>query len=325
MPIINLQHTVKLNEEGAINTGDPSQMVFNTTVDLALELSKLYSKNIRQGANFRVKGVQAALRPVGSGYDVGLSSHVRFAYCPTTKHTKDAWKSLFGTWIGQKKLRAGALAKGTRYDDLEYAYDLGSVSTRTSTLLQGGLLDSTADKMVLYGSSSEDSGTERISLQDYWNSLQIQPAPSRYSASNDIVKPAKFDTQFPVEREFFTSADASSVATFETRVIPVPGFEDIQTDLTHLGGSNFDSPIETLPECANVFCGLLNIKGWVVPDDTVAQWPDEAVLEMVIWVESWKNIFATRKFKWNRPSQRSSKRSYTSRYNKKSYRRKGRK
>lgn len=314
-----MQRSVTLNQEGLLNTGDPSARVFSTQVDLALELSKLYSKNIRQGANFRVKGVQVALRPADSGYDVGLSAHVRFAYCPTTKHTKSAWKSAFGTWYNQKKLRAGAIGKGTRYDDLEYAYSLAYQNSRTSTLLQGGITDGSPDKMVLYGSSSESNNV--FALEDYWNSLQTAPLPSRYSVDNAIVKPAKFTTEFPLEREFFSTANASSVVTFETEQIPVPLGDDLFNDFTHLGGSLMDSTIDTLPECANVFCGLLNVQGWVMPDDTVIQWPDQAILEIAIWVESWKNIFATRGFKWRRPNQKSSRYAQTKRYNKSSKRR----
>lgn len=327
MPIINLQRTVTLESWVGDIGGDPSAKVFETYVDLPLELSKLYSKNIRQGCTVNVKGVQVAMRAGDSGYDVGLASTVRFAYCPSTKHSRDAWKSMFTTWRNQKQLRAGAIGRHTRYDDLEYGYnldhktwDIAYGDNRISSLYQGGLADSTADKMVLYGSSSENN--QLFSLQDHFDSLQQAPTASRYSVNNAVVKPPKFQSEFPLERHFWATSEASSVATFENTKITVPGFEDPEVTLTHLGGSNSTADIHLLPETAPALCGLLKISGWVIPDDTIAQVEDVAIMNITIWVDSWKNIFATRKFKWNRSMKKQPRRSYTSRYNKKSRRRK---
>ena len=318
MPIINIQRVVNLNSAGITETGDPSEQVFDTVVDLPLELSKLYSKNIRQGATFKIKGVQAAMRAANNEYDVGLASTIRFAYCPSTKHSRDAWKSVFSTWYNQKKLRAGAVGRYTRYDDLEYAYNVDHTTDRTSTLLQGGILDGDADQMVLYGSSNESS--DIFSLQDHFNSLQIQPAPSRYSASGDVIKEPKFETEFPLERHFWATSEASSNVSFKT-----VGLDAIDSvDITHLGGSNSTADIHQLPECANALCGLLRITGWVIPDDTSLQREDEAILNIAIWVESWKNIFPTRSYR-SMKNTKSSRYAKTSRYNRKSSKRKGRK
>lgn len=319
MPIINIQRSVNLSASGILDGGDPSEQVFDTVVDLPLELSKLYSKNIRQGATFKVKGVQVAMRGGNNDYDVGLASTVRFAYCPSTKHSRDAWKSVFSTWYNQKALRAGAIGKFTRYDDLEYAYNKSHTSDRTSTLLQGGITDGTPDQMVLYGSSKESE--QIFSLQDHFDSLQAQPVASRYSESNTVVKEPKFTTQFPLERHFWASSEASSVATFKT-----VGLELLDSvDMVHLGGSNSTADIHHLPECADVLTGLLRITGWVIPDDTASQREDTAIMNIAIWVESWKNIFPTRSYK-SMKNTKSSRYAKTGRYNRKTRsRRKGRK
>ena len=71
MPIINKQYTVSLEDN------NPAAIALNDLVHLDRELSQHYGKNIRQGMNFRVKGVQVAMRGANSGYDVGLASAVR--------------------------------------------------------------------------------------------------------------------------------------------------------------------------------------------------------------------------------------------------------
>lgn len=324
--MINLQRQVNLPSSGTLDGGDPSERVFRVQVDLAQELSKLYSKNIRQGATFKVKGVQTTIRPANNEYDVGLASVTKYNYCPSTSNSRKAWRSMFSTWYSQKKLRAGAVGKYTRYDDLEYAYNSTMTTDRTSTLLMGGLQDGDADQMVLYGSSSENSNI--FSLQDHWDSLQTQPVVSRYSWSNDPIKEPKFTSEFPLARYFTSTSEATTIPTFEdgTEVdIQIPLVDvDRANQWTHLGGGNTTADIHLLPECAPVLCGLLDIECWVIPDDTARQYEDVGIMTISIWVESWKNIFATPKFNWRKPRKPHSRKSYSSRYNKSS-RRKGRK
>jgi len=287
MPIINKQYTLNLpSGEG----GDPSAIAVNDLIHIDRELSELYGKNIRQGQNFRVKGVQASLRGANSGYDVGMSAACRFSYAPTTKHTRKAWKSIFQDWYRQKSLRSG-VGIDVRYDDMEFTYSTTYLSeTGTSSLYQGGLGDADSDKMCIYGSSNESSNV--FSLQDFYESMNPPALPSRYSVNNAPIKEAKFTDKFPDERSFWCHANASTVPAFEMDNITIPGFEDPMVSFTHLGGSDMSGPMETLPECANVFCGLLELDVWMIPDDTVAQVEDTAILYLTIWVESFSSILS---------------------------------
>ena len=294
MPIINKQYTVQLSGN------DPSAIAVNDLIHLDRELSQLYGKNIRQGQNFRVKGVQVSMRGANDGYDVGLASAVRFSYAPHTKHSNKAWRDAFFMWKKQRNLRGvgmGTLA----HEDMEFSYSTSYTSeTGTSFLYQGGLADSDSDKMVIYGSSNET--TNLFALEDHYESMHpVKPVP-RYSWNNNPITETKYTSKFPEERSFWATSEASTVATFEVISTEVPVIEDPITSLTHLGGANMTADMHTLPEPANVLCGLIELDAWVVPDDTLAQLEDTAILYVTIWVESFKSLF-----KFYNPSPRSRK------------------
>lgn len=289
MPIINKQFNVTLPSDGFLEGGDPTQKVVDVQLDIARELSEYYGKNMRQGNTYFVAGVQATMRAGNKEYDTGLSSLVRFNYCPSTKHTRQAWMDAFKIWAKQKRLRASAIGRGNPYDDLEFAYSTAFDDSNTSKLFQGGLADSDQDTMVLYGNSSE--GDDVFALEDYYTQLNQPKPPSRYSAGLEIVKDKKFDDFWPAPRSFSCTADASANAGQVS--IEIPLVDDIQG--IALGASNMDGAIEELPELAPALCGLLNIEAWVIPDDTWIQFQDNAILYVTIWVKKWKPIFPTRK------------------------------
>lgn len=299
MPIINKQFNVTLPSDGFLEGGDPSAKVVDVQVDIARELSEYYGKNMRQGQTFMIAGVQASMRAGDKEYDTGLSSLVRFSYCPSTKHTRQAWMNAFKIWAKQKRLRASAIGRGNPYDDLEFAYSTAYDDSNTSSLFQGGLADSDSDRMVLYGNSSENDNT--FALEDYYTQLNVPKPPSRYSAGEDITKDKKFDDFWPNPRSFSCTSDASANAgQVEVNVPLIENFNTIA-----LGASSMDGPIEELPELAPALCGLLNVQAWVIPDDTFYQFQDNAILYVTIWVKKWKPIFPSRKPRFKR-SRRSS-------------------
>ena len=303
MPIINKQYTVSLVDN------NPAAIALNDLVHLDRELSQHYGKNVRQGNNFRVKGVQVAMRGANSGYDVGLASAVRFSYAPHTKHTNTAWRDAFKMWSQQRQLRGTGTGR-TQYEDMEFSYSTSYLSELgTSHLMQGGLNDDDADKMVLYGSSSETGNV--FSLEDHYQSMNPPVPVPRYAWNNSPVVEMKFDQDdlFPHERTFWATSQASTNASFETVSVESPIIEDPVISLTHLGGADMEAEMHLLPEPANVLCGLLELDVWVIPDDTVAQAEDEAILYVSIWVESWKPILSY--FNRKKTAGKKFKRSFT--------------
>ena len=309
MPIINKQWAIDLPSSGVLEGGAPQQIAFDTQIDIARELSEYYGKNIRQGQTFYVAGAQVGMRAANSDYDVGLSSLTKIRYCPSTKHTRQAWMDAFKLWSKQKRLRAGAIGSRNPYDDLEFAYSQTyDNSDHTSTLYQGGLADSDADKMVLYGSSSESDNV--FSLEDYYTSTNVPKPPSRYSHSNEIIKDSKYNNYWPEARSFDLASNASAMfgmIDIEVPVLDLPLFDESIQGIG-LGGSHMSADIETLPELAPVLCGLLQVSGWVLPDDTTLQLEDDAILYLTIWVKSFKPIFPAKKSRRKSTRGRSSRR-----------------
>jgi len=288
MAIVNFQHSITINSEGVLEGGNPSAPVASGHIDLSMELSKLYGKNIRQGQTFKVKGIQASMKAANSEYDVGISTMTRFAYCPSTKHTRKAWNMAYPTWMAQKKLRSGAMF-GTRYDDLEYAYNVDHNSSRTSTLRQGGLADADEDKMYIYGNSNESSNV--FALSDFYEQLKRPLPPSRYSAGEQVVKEAKFDDLFATQRYVSVASNASAMGWQDEIEIPVIGeLFGVKVQGTALGGTHMSADIHQFPESLNVLCGLMEYDVYAIPDDTVFQNQDNALIYFSVWVESFTPI-----------------------------------
>lgn len=75
--------------------------------------------------------------------------------------------------------------------------------------------------------------------------------------------------------------------------------------------------IQTLPQPANVLCGLLYAEAFILPDDTSSQDEDDFLLTITVFVKSWKSLLARRKTRKSRRSRKS--RSYRGR-SKRTYR-----
>ena len=303
MPVVNIQRSITLNEEGLLNSGDPSLIATggDFQIDLALELSKMYGKNIRQGQNFKVKGIQTSLRPVGSGYDSGLAHSSVFSFVPTTKHSKTAWVQAYKLWAKQKRLFAGATGGYVNYDDLEFCYSSFYANGRTSSVRQSGLGDPNLDEMCLLGSSSDGV----FALEDYYDSMRPVSPPSQYSWNNSTVKEAKYTDKFPLPREVYAAGQLSAAVS-----------EAGEWPAVYLSAATATATIHEFPEAQNVLCGLIKCNTFVIADDVIGQTPDTAILEVAIFVESWKPLMAmkprrtstprryTRKFRGGRRSNR---------------------
>jgi hypothetical protein len=302
------------------NTNTPSNQVIATgdrVMYLDMLLSEYYGKMVRQGSGFTIVGVQASLRPdfaLGATQDTGLSAEVHVDYVPVTKHSKSAWNQIYKGWRSQKKL-ATAVGGQIRYDDLEFGWDKdeGVSRGRTSTIFGSGMSDSLQEKLVLTGGSTQTAGvvTGQYSMQDYYNSAYETPDPSRDPFTNTDIKDAKWGaTPFPEIQTLHCSA-TSSANTWGDQTIP-----------SHLAGAITMGPIETLPTPVHSLCGVLQIGAYIMPDDTASQLQDWFLLEVTIFVSSWKPlVFKAKKARrYSRKSSRGKSYGRNRRYSKK-YRR----
>lgn len=284
------------------NDNSPHTANVKTGIDLAVMLSEYYGKNIRQGQTFTITGVQAWLRPAdfddGAFIDSGINAAVRLAYLPTTRHSRKAWNNVFQQWKGQKRL-AGLTGSQVRYDDLEFAWSEGQViSGRTSTIYGTGIGDSDVEDLVLTGAS--DAGDD-FCLRDYYNSAYASPPASLDHFDNSVTKQPKFgDTQFP-EIQFLTLGAHNNAIQTETEII---GGVSLQT----LTGAQESSHWMNLPTYCGVFCGVMLLEAFVMPDDTAAQVEEDMELVVSFAVDSWKPLVYKPKRVKAKRTKKSSKR-----------------
>lgn len=278
---------VKVEGLDCSNTNTPHEPAIETQVDLAVLLSEHYGKSIRQGNSFKVDGIQAWIRPANlnnlQGVDTGVSAAVKLGYIPTTKHSKKAWNNVFKQWSRQKNLK-GMIGSQIRYDDMEFAWNAETATSRTSEIFSTGIGDGSEEKLCLVGASS--GGTD-FCLNDYYNSAFPTPAPSKNHFSGDDIKQPKFGTTpFPESQSLYCSATNSAINTD----ITIAG-----TDIPTLSGAISQSQMEILPHPVNVMCGVFNLRAWVMPDDTAGQVEEDMALDLAISVTSWKSLVYRRK------------------------------
>lgn len=268
-------------------TNDPDEP--NTHyVDLALLASERYGKLVRQGQNFTITGIQARLRPTTGGYDVGVGVSGSMGYMPTTKHARKAWNDAFQMWSKQKSLK-GVVGGAVRHDDLEFCWDLGGQTQRTSSVFSQGMGDNESARMGLFGNSDESGsvlgGTPQyFSLTDFYNSNQPIMSESRTHWDNAVVKPSKYSNHMPDASYAWFNANASSIVTDN------PSTTSFMDDA--LSGAIVSTPIMEFPENINAMCGVLKFTTYVIPDDTDTQnaGDDEAMLSITIFVKSWNAL-----------------------------------
>lgn len=275
MPI--LTHTVS----NLTVPNSPEDPVHNGLVDLSILASQYYSKTVRQGNSFKLKGVSANILPasgVTQDWDTGASVTCKLSYAPVTKITRMAWNHVFKQWLKQKRLK-GMVGESMRYDDFELGYEASTSyynTTRTSTIHASGIGDDNSERVMLYGGSTQ--GTD-YTLQDYINSQHDAPPASVDPFDSTTIKEAKFSTgsRWPASQLLFVSGTSSNVVT------------DIGTSDAYSGSVVLDD-MKEFPIPVNVLCGLLKLNVYVPIDDTLTQWADSFDLMIHFHVESWKPL-----------------------------------
>ena len=261
------------------NGDDPSVAEATGQIDLAVLASEYYGKNIRQGQTFKVKAVSMSLVPannvVSAGIDIGISAVTALSHIPTTSHSRKAWNNIFSQWRAQKNL-AGKVGKQIRFDDMEFAWNVGTqVAGRTSTIRAHGINDMNDEKLVLVGDSTAGSD---LALQDYYNSTYPSSLPSFDQFSGSAIKQPKYgSTMFPDVQKLYIS-----------------GFNSAQVDYESLGNEQdgavaSDGFIELITP-HNVMCGLYHYDVKVMPDDTATQIEEDFEIVFSFHVQSFKPL-----------------------------------
>ena len=283
------------------NSSDNS--IFNGYVDFSMLLSEHYSKNIRQGQNFVLKGVSATILAEDTDgnaledWDSGIAVNTRLAYCPTQKMTRMAWNQMFKQWKKQKYLSA-TVGSSVKYDDFEVGWDSQSTyhdATRTSTIKANGIGDSTTEKIVIWGSSNSSSD---YTMQDLVNSKFDAAGPSVDPFSGVVIKAPKFDylNRFPSEKHFWVTSHNSSTVSH----VGVAAY---------LSGGQMNNDIKVLPEPVNVMCGLMKINCYGTPPDTSTQAAETFELHLEFHIVKWTPLV----FK-SKSNRRSTSKNYVRKY-----------
>ena len=290
---------VRLKDLDASNDNSPETPNVTAQVDLALLLSEHYGRNIRQGNSFKVNGVQAWLRPANLDtsefIDVGVSAAVKFAYIPTTGHSRRAWNNVFKQWKAQKNL-AGAVGSQVRYDDMEFAWNATLATSRTSEIYSTGIGDGSTEYLCLTGTSS--SGTD-FCLNDYYNSSYAAPAASTNHFDNSVIKEPKFGTTpFPeIQAVYAAATNSARQGVLGENAI-------IGTSPEGLTSAIADSEMNILPTPIHVLCGLMEVKAYIMADDTTDQIEEDMIIDLAISVVSWKPLVYRPRRKTGRKSSK---------------------
>lgn len=267
---MNMAKRYQLKKTFTLGTpSDPDEFVINEQWDLALSLSQRLQRNVRQGRVFNLHSVQAQLVPPheSGNQDLGLAFSGTVAWCPATKNSASAWRHAFKVWQKQKQLAVNATGGMVRYDDFEVAWGSDKITPRTSTLYAEGLSDTDTESVVIYGdSASGPLSTNRVTLEDIYESARPQSAPSRFPLNNSVVKESKFTAEFPPAQTMALVASWSA--------------QDNQ--LGHDSGAQVHAPKTYISDGASL-CGLLNISGYCLPENTGTVVQDD--LNLVVTVE----------------------------------------
>lgn len=246
---------------------DPTTAIVNDQLDLSIELSKKFGKNIRQGHSYRIVGYQAYLTPLGaSDADTGIAAAVELRYAPVTKHSVRAWRQMFTKWRKQKQL-SGKVGQYVRYDDFEVCFEPMHQTARTSTVLAGGMGDTAPEFVAIYGTASSGN---RTTLSDMYNSYNPIPEASTDEFGVSIKDP-KFTEYFPARGRLTTTAHLSSIAQWtdlEEGGIVVDAME-ADPESVHFMGADAGAPWVMLPSDNHISClaGVLQVLANIMPPD----------------------------------------------------------
>ena len=262
------------------NDNSPHTANASGQVDLSLLLSEYYGKNIRQGQRFVVKGLQATLVPANNSaaaLDAGISATVQLKHIPVTSHSRRAWNNVFKQWRAQKNL-GGAVGPQVRYDDMEFAWGSGKITSRTSTIRSTGIGDSNSESLCLTGTSS--GGTD-FCLNDYYNTSFPAPGVSRSHFDDSVIKETKFGaTPFPdIQEAWVTASNSARQGAVQDNIL-----DDAVIGLTSALSFN---DLQVLPSAHQVLCGLYEYNAFIMPDDTAGQIEEDFDLILTFHVVKW--------------------------------------
>lgn len=262
---------------------DPSDAVASGNVDVALELSRKYGVNVRQGNNFRLVGY--GLQIAVPGQDTGAGCTGTISFVEPNRHLVKAWNLAFNQWKTQKKIQA-RVGNALRYDDFELCWSEGSGTTRTSLMYDNPLTVSDGDphQVGLVGDSNDTA--DYTSITDVYNSRFPAPGQSQshYGAN---IKEAKFG-------EKYIDASTNMITSLTTQASASGGVADVSWLPTgdQLGWGVSISDMVFLPadNHLNVMCGLINWSVRAFPEDTGSQWADDVQVRFTLMFEGWSSI-----------------------------------
>lgn len=239
-------------------------------IDLAMLASEQLGRNVRQGQTFHIKKVSAFLRGATGDHDVGHSVVAQLKTVPTTRTSRKGWNLAFNQWKKQKLL-AGKVGNYMRNDDFEVAYNSGSITTRTSQIYGSGMGDSTAERVVLKGDSTDGSD---FALQDLINSQLPHPSSgfagqSKDPFTNNVIKEPKFTTLgWPGDQVFgVTAVHSANMFKFDAPV----------NETYYFGANSEQGEMEFIKPIPSM-CGIIYYEFYVNPKDTTFQIEDNAKL-----------------------------------------------
>jgi len=255
--------------------------VFTGQFDVALLLSEIYGRNIRQGHNFRLRGYGIQLEPRGIAANLeGAAVSCELGYCPSTMHAVKAWEIAKSRWMKFKQLE-GRAGRNVRYDDFECAFNSTFINARTSNIRSQGIGDLTEEQFIIFGDSIDNVS---YSLEDYYASSFPQKDQSVDPFTGIGFKDAKFLTKFPSPQ----SLTCTSKHTIHLNANNA-GTGDI------VSGGDAQGNIQLLPDDThvNIMCGLMSVKVFSVMQTTGIQTPDNFNFTISLYLEGWSPLRTT--------------------------------
>jgi hypothetical protein len=313
------------------NPADPNNEVVNSWIDIPRLLSEKLGRNIRQSQITRVVGYGIHIAPKEDtvlgvdDFDIGGAVSGHLYYLSPTATTISAYKDAFRRWSAQQKLtRTGGLV--AKYDDFEVGLHakgaLGPYGnyygSNTSTLWDNpvGNLHLAGDPhpIVLTGDSDDlTPNYERTSLQDVCNSAnQHLQIPIFDEFGNTFDQGDKFGgSPYPDLSVLGVTATASS-QYHNTPLLPngMMGGVSMQ-DLIFLPADNH----------LNIQNGLVGVKLWLFPPDSLVQIEDDFTITVTLVVEGWTSIFKKPKSRRKSRKYKSARKGYGKSKSRKGYRR----
>lgn len=264
---------------------DPSSAVAGACIDSALELSKKYGRNIRQGNSFRLIGYGLQLKVPGQ--DTGAAAVASLNFVEPNRHLVKAWNNSFKQWRKQKQIEA-RVGKSMRYDDFELALKQGYVDGRTSHIYDNPFDSATGDQHDVGLTGNSDESGNYTSISDVYTS-RFNPPSASESHFGNTIKSAKFGSEYlDITSNIFTSLVVGATASGGVDVGSTPdalGWGVSMQDMVWLPADNH----------INVMCGLVEYQIRAFPEDTLFQLADSLHYQITLVYEGWSPLADSKK------------------------------